>query len=66
MRVLLRSTKTGMYLQSPGEWTKRPEEALDLETRRQATNLAFQMGFEDVELCIENGASAKEPSSTDR
>jgi hypothetical protein len=62
MRVLLRNTKTGFYLQSPGEWTERPEEALDLETWRQATNLAFEMGFEDLELWCDNMPSAASPS----
>ncbi|HWX23117.1 MAG TPA: response regulator [Candidatus Binatia bacterium] len=52
MRVLLRSTETGLYFKAPGEWTTRPEEALDLQTKRAAINLAFQMGFKDVELSL--------------
>lgn len=50
MRVLLRSTKTGKFFQAPGHWTEHSQEAKDFETRRLATNAAFELGFEDVEL----------------
>ena len=63
MRVLLRSTKTGKFFQAPGRWTERPEEAKDFETRRLATNAAFEIGFEEIELFPAPEKSAETPSS---
>jgi hypothetical protein len=50
MRVLLHNTKTGLFYQGPGEWTNCPEDAFDFKHSRQAINLAFDLGFEDVEI----------------
>jgi hypothetical protein len=61
MRVLLRNTKTGLYLQTPGHWTEEIDHALDLQSRREATNFAFQMGFEDVEIFFDSNGVTEAP-----
>ncbi len=63
MRVLLRNTKTGLFLQSPGKWTDRVSEALDLQTRREATSYAFQLGFEDIEIFYDPGTAQETPKT---
>lgn len=63
MRVLLRSTKNGKFFKAPGQWTQHPEEAKDFETRRLATNAAFELGFEGVELFPAPEESKEAPPS---
>ena len=36
MRTLLRNVPTGLYVQSPEDWTDNPDEALDFKTMSQA------------------------------
>jgi hypothetical protein len=66
MRVLLRNTKTGLYLQGPEHWTERISEALDLQTRHDATAYAFQIGFQDVELFYDPGTIQESPKTNVR
>ena len=40
MRMLLRNALTGLYVQSAGEWTAKPDEALDFKTMGHAIRFA--------------------------
>jgi hypothetical protein len=56
MKVLLRSTQTNKYYQSPSEWTPDEQEALDLKQTSRAVELVFDARLENVEvlLCYED------------
>ncbi|HWH67794.1 MAG TPA: hypothetical protein VNT26_00285 [Candidatus Sulfotelmatobacter sp.] len=50
MRVLLRSTETGRFFQSPGRWTDRLEQALDFKRGAEAIRLAYELKLQHVEI----------------
>lgn len=52
MKTVLRSSQTGLYVQSAEEWTGRPEEARDFKTMRQAIRFASQAGFRKMQLAF--------------
>jgi hypothetical protein len=52
MKTLLRNAQTGLYVQAAGEWTGKPDEALDFRTMRQAIRFADQAGFRKMELAF--------------
>jgi hypothetical protein len=52
MKTLLRNAQTGLYVQAAGEWTGKPDEALDFGTMRRAIQFADQAGFRKMELAF--------------
>src|ERR1035441_5223685 len=52
MRTLLRNVPTGLYVQSPEDWTDNPDEALDFKTMSQAIRFAEHAGLRKMELAF--------------
>jgi hypothetical protein len=52
MRTLLRNVPTGLYVQSPENWTDRAEEAFDFQTMSRAIRFVEQAGLRKMELAF--------------
>jgi hypothetical protein len=52
MRTLLRNVPSGLYVQSPGDWTGNPEEAFDFKTMSQAICFVEKAGLRNMELAF--------------
>jgi hypothetical protein len=52
MRVLLRNTKTGQYLQQSDKWTQNRSEAAVFENTRQALSLVLKERLCDMEILL--------------
>ncbi len=52
MRTLVRSIRTGEYLQTPQSWTLSPLEALDFRSIYEAVELVHNHGLKDMELVL--------------
>jgi hypothetical protein len=52
MRTLLRNVPTGLYVQSPEEWTGNPEEAFDFKTMGEAIRFVEKAGLRRMELAF--------------
>jgi hypothetical protein len=52
MRTLLRSIRSGEYLQSPETWTPQLASALDFKSIPSAVDLVRRRGLKDMELVL--------------
>ena len=52
MKMLLRNALTGLYVQSAGEWTAKPDEALIFKTMGHAMRFSERAGFRKMELAF--------------
>jgi hypothetical protein len=52
MKTLLRNVPTGLYVQSAGNWTGNPDEALDFKTMSQAISFVETAGLRKMELAF--------------
>ena len=50
MRILLRNTSTGLYVESSGNWTNRSETALGFEAMGDAVGFARQSELRNMEV----------------
>jgi hypothetical protein len=50
MRILLYHTPTGMFFQSPDQWTSNPESADDFKNSPKAILFARERGLTEVEV----------------
>jgi hypothetical protein len=57
MRTLLRNSKTGFYLESPGRWTSRADAALVFEKMGDAIGFARQSELRGMELVFVSDAA---------
>lgn len=55
MRVLLWNTKTGLYLQSPENWTAEPESAQNFGSSLKAALFAQAHNLADLEVYLDFG-----------
>ncbi len=59
MKKLLRDTRTGLYLKSPGQWTDDPDDAIDFHFSDRAIEYARTWDLSEVEVAFqEPGYSA--------
>jgi hypothetical protein len=56
MRVLLRNTSNGCYLQEDGHWVTNPEKGFDFGSIPEAMELAGQIGRDNLELALAFGS----------
>jgi hypothetical protein len=50
VKILLRDHKTGLYLNSSGLWTERPEDARDFASGQEAIITARTYGLRNVQM----------------
>ncbi len=50
MRILLCDSKSGLFLQGPGQWTSEPELAQDFQSGPKAILFARERGLSSVEV----------------
>ena len=59
MRTLLRHVPTGLYVQSPDQWTGDPEEAFDFKTMSHAIRFVEKGGLRKMELAFRSSQSSR-------
>jgi hypothetical protein len=52
MKILLQHVRTQLYLQSPGNWTGNPFEALDFQHSQKAIDFAREQNILDVQIAV--------------
>ena len=52
MKMLLRSSQTGLYVGSVQDWTCRVDEAMDFKTMGRAIRFAEQAGLKKMEMAF--------------
>ena len=58
MKVLLRSTETGLFFKDTGQWTASREEALNFKNSVRAIERVAVLGFANMEIILDFGAPA--------
>ena len=52
MRVILRNKKTGLYYAGCDQWIPEASQALDFDEIEHAGQLAFEVGFTELEVVL--------------
>lgn len=52
MKILLQHVRTQLYLQSPGNWTANPFEALDFQHSQEAIDFAREHNLPGVQIAV--------------
>jgi aryl-alcohol dehydrogenase-like predicted oxidoreductase len=52
MRILLKHTRTQLYLRSLGNWTMNPFEAHDFQHSQRAADFARENGLSGVQIAV--------------